>query len=82
MNLRIPEYQTSEEFEIVNQRFNSMMSQIEALKIDIYEERLSKQKTELQHLQLQLNPHFFLNSLNIIYNFAQEKISILFRRCR
>lgn len=73
VNSRIVPFATSDEFMIVNQTFNRMMSQIEELKINVYEEKLNKQKVELQHLQLQMNPHFFLNSLNIIYNFAQEK---------
>jgi two-component system sensor histidine kinase YesM len=43
------------------------------LKINVYEEKLNKQKAQLQHLQLQVQPHFFLNSLNIIYSLAQTQ---------
>lgn len=50
--------------------FNRMADQIKKLKIDVYEEQLNKQRAELKHLQLQINPHFFLNSLNIIYSFT------------
>lgn len=73
VHTRIEDYQTSDEFILVNQTFNTMMSEIESLKIHVYEEQLNKQKVELQHLQLQINPHFFLNSLNILYNLAQVK---------
>lgn len=73
VHTRIEDYQTSDEFRLVNQTFNTMMSEIESLKINVYEEQLNKQKAELQHLQLQINPHFFLNSLNILYNLAQVK---------
>ncbi|QUL53459.1 histidine kinase [Paenibacillus tritici] len=73
VHTRIEDYQTSDEFILVNQTFNTMMSEIESLKINVYEEQLNKQKAELQHLQLQINPHFFLNSLNILYNLAQVK---------
>jgi two-component system sensor histidine kinase YesM len=73
VHMRIEKYHTSDEFILLNETFNTMMSQIETLKINVYEERLSKQKAELQHLQLQINPHFFLNSLNILYNLAQVK---------
>ncbi|MCR2803826.1 sensor histidine kinase [Paenibacillus soyae] len=62
-----------DEFQLVNQTFNQMISQIEELKINVYEEQLSKQRAELKHLQLQINPHFFMNSLNILYNLAQVK---------
>ncbi|WP_240420987.1 sensor histidine kinase [Paenibacillus periandrae] len=70
---RIPVYPTSYEFELMNDTFNSMVSQINDLKITVYEEQLINQKAELKHLQLQINPHFFLNSLNIIYSLAQLK---------
>lgn len=63
----------SEEFRILGESFNSMMTEIETLRVNVYEEQLNKQKEELQRLQLQVNPHFFLNSLNIVYNLAKVK---------
>jgi two-component system sensor histidine kinase YesM len=68
---RVERHPVSFEFELMNEVFNSMVSQIKALKIEVYEEQLLIQKAELKHLQLQINPHFFLNALNTIYNFAQ-----------
>ncbi|RTE11455.1 sensor histidine kinase [Paenibacillus whitsoniae] len=73
VNVRIDSHKASDEIVLVNQTFNHMMAQIEELKIHVYEEQLSKQKAELQHLQLQINPHFFMNSLNILFNLAQVK---------
>ncbi|MFC5449847.1 sensor histidine kinase [Paenibacillus aestuarii] len=61
------------EFELMNITFNSMISEIQKLKIDIYEEQINKQRAELRHLQLQINPHFFLNSLNIVYHLARAR---------
>ncbi|NRD78296.1 histidine kinase [Bacillus sp. BRMEA1] len=71
VSFRIKEYPTSDEFMIVNRTFNTMMAQIEDLKIHVYEEQLNNQKAQLKHLQLQINPHFFMNSLNILYNLAR-----------
>ncbi|BBI34803.1 hypothetical protein KCTCHS21_42020 [Cohnella abietis] len=67
----IPEQDSStEEFRVVNDNFNLMLSQIQELKINVYEEQLSNQKAELKQLQNQINPHFYLNSLNILHSLA------------
>ncbi|REE92770.1 two-component system sensor histidine kinase YesM [Paenibacillus taihuensis] len=66
-------YSTSSEFQILNETFNGMITEIRDLKINVYEEKLNHQRAELMHLQLQINPHFFLNTLNIIYNLATVK---------
>jgi Predicted signal transduction protein with a C-terminal ATPase domain len=64
---------TSNEFIMLGHSFNSMMDEIQTLRINVYEEQLNKQREELQRLQLQVKPHFFLNSLNIIYNLAKVR---------
>ncbi|HZG86269.1 sensor histidine kinase [Paenibacillus sp.] len=73
LQTRIEPFRTSDEFAAVNRNFNDMIGQIQDLKISVYEEQLSKQKAELQHLQLQINPHFFMNTLNLIYSLALDK---------
>lgn len=70
---KIPPVNESREFRELNDVFNEMMTQIEYLKINVYEEQLNKQKAELKHMQLQLNPHFLMNSLNMIYSLALVK---------
>lgn len=72
-DFRIPEYRTSYEFQNINHTFNSMMDQIMCLKIDNYERKLEKKKIELSNLQLQIRPHFLLNSFNLLFNLAQMK---------
>lgn len=48
-----------------------MVSKIKGLKIDIYEKTLEQQKMQMDFLTLQIQPHFYLNCLNIIYNMCQ-----------
>ncbi|MEK8129937.1 histidine kinase [Paenibacillus filicis] len=61
------------EFRVIGETFNTMVKQIEVLKIDVYEEQIRTQRAELKHLQAQIHPHFFMNSLNIVYNLAQTR---------
>ncbi|QHT63108.1 sensor histidine kinase [Paenibacillus lycopersici] len=61
---------SSFEFAFLIDTFNGMAGQISRLKIDVYEGMLKKQEAEFKHLQAQINPHFYLNSLNIIYSLS------------
>ncbi|GAE93112.1 two-component sensor histidine kinase [Gracilibacillus boraciitolerans JCM 21714] len=66
LNYRISEYKSADEYILMNKTFNRMLSQIEQLKIDVYEEKINKQHEELQHLKLQINPHFFFKFFKYI----------------
>lgn len=70
---RIPEYKTSSEFRKINSAFNSMMNQIMQLKIENYEREIDKNKMEVKNLQLQIRPHFLLNSFNLVFSMAQMR---------
>ncbi|MBD5395488.1 MAG: histidine kinase [Lachnospiraceae bacterium] len=50
----------------------TLYTQISNLKINVYEETIKQQKAELEFLQLQLRPHFYINCLNIIFQMAQN----------
>lgn len=57
----------------VYRTFNAFIDHIMQLKLESYEERIARQKTELQYLRLQLRPHFFLNSMKRLYALAQQR---------
>lgn len=61
------------EFQEVNVTFNQMMIEIKNLKIESWERTLQKNRAELQYLQLQIKPHFFLNCLKNLYGMAELK---------
>jgi two-component system sensor histidine kinase YesM len=61
----------TQEFQFLNHTFNTMASQIQQLTNNVVEEMRKTQEVEFRHLQSQINPHFYLNSLNIIYSLAK-----------
>ncbi len=64
---------TYDEFQEVNQAFNTATEEIIKLKIDMYEERLLKQKIQMQYLQMQIAPHFLINCLNTVYQLTDTQ---------
>ena len=58
--------QGSYEFDYLIRSYNHMLDQIYDLKLNIAETELNKKYMELKQLQAQINPHFFMNSLNLI----------------
>ncbi|SDW43811.1 sensor histidine kinase [Paenibacillus sp. CF384] len=73
LNFRLAEDKTSE-LSFLSSTYNHMADQIKQLRIGIYEQELRVKQAELKHLQVQINPHFYLNSLHIIYSLATLKL--------
>ncbi len=71
LDLKLPQNSFIHEFIDFNTAFNSMMDEIKILKIHSYEHLLDKQKAELQYMQIQLKPHFYLNCLKTLYGMIQ-----------
>lgn len=72
LNIRLNENHSSE-FSFLIGTFNNMVTEISRLKIDVYEEKIRTQEAEFGLLQVQIRPHFYLNSLNIISSLAAIK---------
>ena len=73
MEVEITHVPAYSEYIVVKDTFKEMLEQIKKLRIDVYEEQLQKQRAQLQYYQLQINPHFLMNALNIIYGLAEVK---------
>lgn len=55
-----------EEIEKVNEALEVMVAEIQKQKLLSYEQTIEKQKAQMQYLQLQLKPHFYLNGLKTL----------------
>ena len=71
---RITETASSEEFENTNRSFNSMASNLSALKKQLIEEEQHRHELaehnlnlQLDNLQLQIRPHFLQNTMNLLF---------------
>lgn len=69
---KIPE-QSDLEFGILINKFNLMNEKISDLINENYETRLREKEAEIMALNLQLNPHFLYNTLNVINWMALER---------
>lgn len=71
-DIRIEEEWKGELSSIVH-GFNDMVEHIHNLKIDTYDKKIQLQRAEYRYLQMQINPHFYINTLNILYNMSVLK---------
>lgn len=60
------------EIQQVYDSFNKMADNMNSLKLMNMQKELEKQALELSNLQLQIRPHFLLNTFNLIYNLASK----------
>lgn len=72
LTYRMRENLFSTEFQKINRSFNSMVRQIRELKLEYYEQKIQYHKAENRYLRSIIYPHFLLNNLNMINNFAYQ----------
>ena len=71
LTVRLPEKASSADIEFMNKRFNLMVTEIKELRIKSYEQEIEKLKTDAINLKLQVDPHMFLNCLNVMYSLGR-----------
>ena len=72
LDYRIEETSRFTEMQEAYESFNTMVENIRNLRIDNYEKEKEKQQIQLRNLQLQIRPHFLLNTFSLIYSLAQD----------
>lgn len=71
LEYQIETQQDNREFQHLIGAFNEMVMQIKDLKIRAYEEELQKQQIMMEYMQVQIEPHFYLNALSMMNTMAQ-----------
>lgn len=69
---RIVAISYSREMEMAYQAFNHMADNIHSLKLENMEKELAKNQLKLNNLQLQIRPHFLMNTFNLIFHLVSE----------
>ncbi len=77
VDYRIKESGAIGEFEKLNHEFNKMMDDVQRLQQGVYEERLKEQNVRLKFLSQQIQPHFIMNTLNILYSYEQDEYPLI-----
>ena len=61
------------ELQSVNGKFRELLEKIQSLRIAVYEKELKEQQIELEFMQEQMKPHFFINCLSLIHGMADRR---------
>lgn len=60
------------EIQNITDTFNTMIGEIQNLRIHIYEAQIARKELELQYLKTQVAPHFLINCLNTVFVLSQD----------
>ncbi|WP_152392041.1 sensor histidine kinase [Paenibacillus guangzhouensis] len=62
---------SNDEFRDLSDQFNNMVTQLQSLIQEVYEQQIRSQQSELKQLQSQINPHFLYNSFFILHQLIE-----------
>lgn len=69
------QYNKSNEFFYLTNRFNHMLQELKDAMRKLYEQRILIQQAQIKQMQAQINPHFLYNSLFILNNMIEMEDS-------
>ena len=72
-DIHVPETSQITEVNDIAGAVNTMLDALRQQKIEAYEHQLAAQHAQLQYLQMQIRPHFYLNCLNILFSMAEDR---------
>lgn len=72
-NYRIMQPSNSTEFNQAYASFNSMAESLQNLRLEKINNELARKQMLLDNLQLQIRPHFLLNTFNLLYSMIQTR---------
>lgn len=76
VDYRIEQTRAGTEFDRINRNFNRVMDEVSELKIHMYEQKLKADRIRLGFLSQQIQPHFIINTLNILYSYEPEEYQL------
>lgn len=77
LDYQIPASDITGEFAILDRSFNTMIRQLRDTKIAAYESEVERQRIQMRYLSQQIQPHFVLNTLNILYSYEPEEYPLI-----
>ena len=69
---RISQISGAREFQESYDSFNQMASSLQTLQKEVLDKELANKQLQIDYLQLQIRPHFLLNSFNVLYTLIQN----------
>ncbi|MFC5405966.1 sensor histidine kinase [Cohnella soli] len=66
-------HKNPDEIQYLYDQFNQMVGTIQSLIRDVYEQGIRSQRSELRHLQAQINPHFLYNTYYRLHRLVQDE---------
>lgn len=59
-----------QELQQANALYKRILEQAHQLKIEVYEKTEEQQRLQIEYMQLQIQPHFYINCMNMIHNMS------------